>query len=376
MIDLTGYLIVGASAAVATAGATKAVEILAHKKGWLAEPDERRAHPIPTPNIGGLAFLVGLIAALLLASRMDRFSSVISGNSELIGVLIAAVLITVLGFLDDIRELSPPMKVTGVVVVGIVLVWFGVTMFYFRLPFLDVFVLSNDWIPLFTVVWLLGMTQAINLIDGLDGLATGIVAIAAGSFFVYSKHLGALGLLAEPNIDPLISIITLGICIGFLPFNFNPAKIFMGDCGALMLGLLMAIATSVVGGRADPQSQNFSGQTYFFIAPLFIPLLILGVPLFDVVFAIFRRTINRQGFATADRGHLHHRLVALGHGPRRAVVILWAWTALLSAVALYPALSSSSPNFLPLIAVAVSLALFTELHPRLRRANETTEINH
>ena len=140
---------------------------------------------------------------------MDRFSSVISGNSELIGVLIAAVLITVLGFLDDIRELSPPMKVTGVVVVGIVLVWFGVTMFYFRLPFLDVFVLSNDWIPLFTVVWLLGMTQAINLIDGLDGLATGIVAIAAGSFFVYSKHLGDLGLLAEPNIGPLISIITL-----------------------------------------------------------------------------------------------------------------------------------------------------------------------
>ena len=376
MIDLTGYLIVGASAAVATAGATKAVEILAHKKGWLAEPDERRLHPIATPNVGGLAFLVGLIAALLLASRMDRFSSVISGNSELVGVLIAAVLITVLGFLDDIRELSPPMKVTGVVAVGIVLVWFGVTMFYFRLPFLDVFVLSNDWIPLFTVVWLLGMTQAINLIDGLDGLATGIVAIAAGSFFVYSKHLGDLGPLAEPNIGPLISIITLGICIGFLPFNFNPAKIFMGDCGALMLGLLMAIATSVVGGRADPQSQNFSGQTYFFIAPLFIPLLILGVPLFDVVFAIFRRTINRQGFATADRGHLHHRLIALGHGPRRAVVILWAWTALLSAVALYPALSSSSPNFLPLIAVAVILALFTVLHPRLRRANETTEINH
>jgi UDP-GlcNAc:undecaprenyl-phosphate GlcNAc-1-phosphate transferase len=375
VIDLTGYLIVGASAAVATAGATKGVEILAHKKGWLAEPDERRLHPVPTPNVGGLAFLVGLIAALLLASRMDRFSSVISGNSELIGVLIAAVVITVLGFVDDIRELSPPMKVTGVVAVGIVLVWFGVTMFYFRLPFLDVFVLSNDWIPLFTVVWLLGMTQAINLIDGLDGLATGIVAIAAGSFFVYSKHLGDLGLLAEPNIGPLISIITLGICIGFLPFNFNPAKIFMGDCGALMLGLLMAIATSVVGGRADPQSQNFSGQTYFFIAPLFIPLLILGVPLFDVVFAIFRRTINRQGFATADRGHLHHRLIALGHGPRRAVVILWSWTALLSAVALYPALSSSSPNFLPLIAVAVILALFTVLHPRWRRANESTAIN-
>ena len=192
MIDLTGYLIVGASAAVATAGATKGVEILAHKKGWLAEPDERRLHPVPTPNIGGLAFLVGLIAALLLASQMDRFSSVISGNSELIGVLIAAVLITVLGFVDDIRELSPPMKVTGVVAVGIVLVWFGVTMFYFRLPFLDVFVLSNDWIPLFTVVWLLGMTQAINLIDGLDGLAAGIVAISGAAFFAFAYLLAVV----------------------------------------------------------------------------------------------------------------------------------------------------------------------------------------
>jgi UDP-GlcNAc:undecaprenyl-phosphate GlcNAc-1-phosphate transferase len=239
-------------------------------------------------------------------------------------------------------------------------------MFYFRVPFLDVFVLSNDWIPLFTVLWLLGMTQAINLIDGLDGLATGIVAIAAATFFVYSKHLADQGLLAQPNIGPLIAIITLGICLGFLPYNFNPARIFMGDVGALMLGLLMAVSTSVVGGRADPQLQGVSGQTYFFIAPLFIPLLILGVPFFDVLFAILRRTVSGQGFATADRGHLHHRLIALGHGPRRAVVILWAWTALLSTIALYPALISTKPNFWPLIVAAVLLAGFTVFHPRWR----------
>jgi UDP-GlcNAc:undecaprenyl-phosphate GlcNAc-1-phosphate transferase len=113
--------------------------------------------------------------------------------------------------------------------------------------------------------------------------------------------------------------------------------------------------------------QSFSAQTYFFVAPLFIPLLILGVPIVDVVFALLRRTVSRQGLTTADRGHLHHRLIALGHGPRRAVVILWAWTALLSAVALLPALSNETPNFGPVVAAAVALALFTVLHPRWSR---------
>ena len=367
MIDLTGYLIVGAAAAGATAVMTPLVTVVARKRGWMAAPDERRNHPVPTPNIGGVAFLAGLLFALFVASLMDRFDPILEGNSEIIGVVLAALIITVLGLFDDIREVSAPMKITGTVVAGLALVWFGVTMFYFRVPFLDVFVLSDDWIPLFTVVWLIGMTQAVNLIDGLDGLAAGIVAIASASFFVYSKHLENLSLLSEPNIGPLIAIITVGVGLGFLPFNFNPARVFMGDCGALLLGLLLAVSTSVVGGRADPQLQSFSAQTYFFVAPLFIPLLILGVPIVDVIFAVLRRTVSRQGLTQADRGHLHHRLIALGHGPRRAVVILWAWTALLSTVALLPALSNETPNFGPVLAAAVALALFTVLHPRWSR---------
>ena len=156
--------------------------------------------------------------------------------------------------------------------VGVVLVVYGVTMFYFRLPYIDVYILSDEWIPLITVLWLLGMTNAINLIDGLDGLAAGIVAIGAGAFFLYSTHLGdpKIGMLTQPNLGPFVSIIAVGICVGFLPHNFNPARIFMGDGGALLLGLLMAVSTSVVGGRADPTSQRFVGQTYFFLAPLFI----------------------------------------------------------------------------------------------------------
>jgi UDP-GlcNAc:undecaprenyl-phosphate GlcNAc-1-phosphate transferase len=367
VIDLAGYLIVGATAAGATAVMTPVVTTVARRQGWMAAPDERRNHPVPTPNIGGVAFLFGLLVALFVASLMDRFDPVLEGNSEIIGVVLGALIITALGLFDDIREVSAPMKVTGTVVAGLSLVWFGVTMFYFRVPFLDVFVLSDDWIPLFTVVWLIGMTQAVNLIDGLDGLAAGIVAIASAAFFLYSKHLENQSLLSEPNIGPLIAIITVGVCLGFLPFNFNPARVFMGDCGALLLGLLLAVSTSVVGGRADPQLQSFSAQTYFFVAPLFIPLLILGVPIVDVIFAVLRRTVSRQGLTTADRGHLHHRLIALGHGPRRAVVILWAWTALLSAVALLPALSNDTPNFGPILAAAVALALFTVLHPRWSR---------
>ena len=370
MRNLAGYLIVGASAAAATAVATPLVERVARRKNWMAEPDERRAHPVPTPDVGGIAFFVGLIVALVVAFSMDRFQPLLRGNSEIIGVVVAALAITVLGFFDDVREISPPMKVTGVVGAAMILVYFGTTMFYFRLPLLDVFILSSDWIPLVTALWLIGMTQAINLIDGLDGLAAGITAIAAGSFFFYSNNLASKGLLSEPNIGPLVAIIALGVCIGFLPFNFNPARIFMGDCGALLLGLLMAVSTSVVGGRSDPQSQVGAGQTYFFIAPIFIALLVLGVPIVDVVFAILRRAVNRQGLATADRGHLHHRLIALGHGPRRAVVILWLWTALLSGFALYPALSETNLTLWPFVLAAVALAGFTVVHPRIGRRHD------
>ena len=149
---------------------------------------------------------------------------------------------------------------------------------------------------------------------------------------------------------------------GFLPHNFNPARIFMGDGGALLLGLLMAVSTSVVGGRAEPSI----GRTYFFLAPLAIPLLVLGVPIFDTLFAIFRRARSRQGLASADKGHLHHRLMEMGHGHRRSVVILWTWTALLSGFVLYPTMTDQNPTYLPFGIAVSGVVLYTVLHPSVR----------
>jgi hypothetical protein len=167
-------------------------------------------------------------------------------------------------------------------------------------------------------------------------------------------------------LSALLSIITVGMCVGFLPHHFNPAKIFMGDSGALFLGLLMAIATSVVGGREAPGAEPAAGQAYFFLAPLFIPLFILGVPILDTLWAIIRRARNGQGVATADKGHLHHRLMEMGHGQRRSVLILWGWTALLSAFVLYPVLTDGDVAYVPIGAAMLVLVLYTVLHPQIR----------
>ena len=367
MPSTAAYLALGLVAAVATFVLTPIVGFAARRFGWVVEPDARRVHKVTTPDVGGIAMFGGFAVAFAVARLNHVFAPLFAANSEPYGVFLGAFVMFLVGLIDDVREISAPAKVVGTVVVAVILVYFGVTMFYLRVPFSPVFVLSDDWVPLVTVVWLLVMTQAINLIDGLDGLAAGIVAISAGAFFVYSHKLDQLNYLTPPNIGPLIAIVTLGICVGFLPHNFNPARIFMGDCGALLLGLLMAVSTSVVGGRADPAAETLPGQSYFFYAPLVVPILILGVPILDALFAVVRRASRRQSLATADKGHLHHRLMDLGHGQRRSVLILWLWTALLSTVVLYPVLTESDVSYIPIGAAALALGLYTVLHPQFRR---------
>ncbi len=375
---MVGYFLVLGVAAAVTAVATCFAVPIAKRIKWVAYPNERSMHAGAIPNIGGLAMLLGFVAAIATASQLDQFTEMFRQNSEPTGVVVAAVVIALVGILDDRYIVSPPAKVAGIVLAASVLARFGVTMFFFRVPFnignLELVVLSADIAPLVTVLWVVLLTNAINLIDGLDGLAAGIAAIAGTAFFVFADRLFDQGLLDGSNIAPLVAIITVGICVGFLPFNFNPARIIMGDSGALLLGLLLAVPTITVGGRTD---FAFSGNTYFFFAPLVVPLVILGVPIVDTVFSFVRRLVRRTKWHEGDRDHIHHRLVRLGHGPRRAVAILWAWTALLSAVALAPTIAKDLDSdginlntFVPFAIIALGLVLYIVLHPGARNARE------
>ena len=344
--DPLSYLVVALVAAVVTTGFVPLFRWLSFRTGSIAQPDERRVHERPTPVLGGAAMYAGFVAAFAVAWLSGWFRPVFVSSTEPIGVLLAASMCFFLGLLDDVRDISAPAKTAGLVLSGSTLFFSGVSILWFIVPFSSPLVLSPDLSFLITVIWLLGMANAVNFIDGLDGLAAGIVAIGAGAFLLYGLRLGSedVGLLLTSNIGPLIAATVLGVCVGFLPWNVNPAKIFMGDSGALMLGGLMAAATMAVGGRTqDP----FSGQTFFFYAPLVIPLLILGVPIFDTAFAILRRASRRQGLATADKDHLHHRLMRLGHGQRRSVAILWSWTALLSGLVLFPTYSGQGDAIVP-----------------------------
>lgn len=365
-----GYAVVFLVAAGTTWLLTPIVRRAAIHMGAVVPPDPRHVHDRPLPTLGGAAMLGGFLAAMMVASFIPQFDAMFGASSEALGVILAAGVIFVVGSLDDLRDVSPPAKLAGQVLAASLLYLMGVTMFFFRIPFADFVVLSADWAPLVTVAWVAVMVNAVNLIDGLDGLAAGIVAIAGLALFIYSDRLFDNGLLAGSNLGPLIAIIAAGICIGFLPHNFHPSRIMMGDAGALLLGLLMASTTIVVGGRTADQ---FSGQTYFFFAPLFIPFLILGVPILDTLFAVFRRTVRRQSFAVADKDHLHHRLMRLGHGHRRSVLILWAWTVVLSALVLLPTFTNEGNALVVPGVAALGLGLYVVMHPEARRERARTE---
>jgi UDP-GlcNAc:undecaprenyl-phosphate/decaprenyl-phosphate GlcNAc-1-phosphate transferase len=367
MQDVSGYLVVLAVAAGVTLATTPGVRWLAWRTGVVQAPDERRVHIRPTPVLGGLSMFIGFLAGMAVATQVDQFDPVFRGTSEPLGILLAATIMFVVGLVDDIREVSPPAKMAGIVLAASALSLLGVTMLFFRLPYLGFWSLSPDMAPLVTVLWVAGMSTDINYIDGLDGLAAGVVAIAAGAFALYSDRLFDQGLLPNESnsISPLLAVIVLGMCVGFLPWNFHPARIFMGDSGALLLGLLMASSTLLVGGQT---AEGTSGTTFFFFAPLVIPLVVLGVPIFDVAFSIVRRAARREHILVPDpKDHLHQRLIILGHGQRRAVLILWAWTAALSGVVLLPVYTDSGNAIVPFGVAAAVILLFTVLHPEVRR---------
>jgi UDP-GlcNAc:undecaprenyl-phosphate GlcNAc-1-phosphate transferase len=366
MLPIGWYALVLVVAAVVTAALTLPARQLSLRVGYVAAPDERKVHGQATPYGGGAAMFMGFLVAMIVASLVPGLHSVFAGSSEPLGVVLAAAAIFAVGLIDDVREMSAPAKVAGQVLAASILYFLGVTMYQFKVPLAGFIVLTPGLIPLITALWVIALTNAVNLIDGLDGLAAGVVAIGGGALAIYGLRLMDLGLLPLDNVGPLVAVIACGVCLGFLPFNFHPAKVFMGDAGALFLGLLMSASTMVIGGRTPPTS----GVTYFFFAPLFIPFFILGVPLVDMAFAFVRRTARGTGFHTPDKDHIHHRLLRLGHGHRRAVLILWAWTALLSGFILFPLFFHQVNAIIPFGAAALGIGLYTLFHPGLRQRDE------
>jgi UDP-GlcNAc:undecaprenyl-phosphate GlcNAc-1-phosphate transferase len=273
-----------------------------------------------------------------------------------------------IGIVDDLKGLSAPVKLAGQILAATTMTLGGVQVLFFWLPGLGPFdegVLSlapELGIP-FTVLLVIVFVNAVNLVDGLDGLAAGLVAIGAMAYFIYSYRTGATGLIAQDSPAPLLSALLFGICVGFLPHNFNPARIFMGDTGSMLLGTLLAGATITgIGRTTQPQA----GDQFALLIPVAIPILVLALPFLDTLLAVGRRMRSGAGIMTADKQHLHHRLLEIGHSHRRAVLILYAWSALLAGSVV--ALSFTGPRrVLPFFLVVVVCGIVGLLSPRWRR---------
>jgi UDP-GlcNAc:undecaprenyl-phosphate GlcNAc-1-phosphate transferase len=324
------YLPVFLASAAAVAIATPLVRRMAIRLGAVDQPSDRKVHPRPTPTGGGVAILLGTLAGMGVAFAIPEFRSLFRESSELQGTLIAVVVITAVGLVDDLRSLSPPAKVAGQILAAGVLVLNGVQLLFFWFPSQGVISLGPDLSVPLTILWILILVNAVNLIDGLDGLAAGIVVVAAGAFFVW--------VLASPPTFPslqgpeissaaLISAVAAGAALGFLPYNFHPARIFMGDAGSMQLGLLLASATVAGVGRTVKAS---GGDIAAFSIPVLLPVFVLAVPLLDVALAVIRRLLRGAPVFTPDKEHIHHQLQEIGHTHRRTVLILYLWAVLLA----------------------------------------------
>ena len=326
---MTSYLAVFAVAAVVTFVTTPLVRRFVIRAGAIYKPNDRTVHKVPLPTMGGIAMYVGLVAALIASQLLPFFRQLNLVNNSA-AVLVTCTLMLGLGVIDDARGLQPLTKLVAQIFVAGVLVLLGVVLSYFWLPGFGLFILSGDLPVIITIVWVVAVANAVNLADGLDGLAAGMVAIAAGVFFVYSVlSPGPLGIISQPA---LLAAITCGVCVGFLPWNFHPAKIFMGDAGSMLLGMLLAITT--IEGVHRTITAPSSGDFAAVAGTIGVPILVLLIPFLDVTYAIIRRTRRGQGIGYADKEHLHHHLMDIGHGHSEAVLLMYLWSLLLSAGAL------------------------------------------
>ncbi|MFF9509877.1 MraY family glycosyltransferase [Streptomyces sp. NPDC014724] len=339
--------------------------------GAMPEIRARDVHREPTPRLGGIAMFGGLLAGYLVASHLPYLEEIFTQSSTPRALLSGAALIWLLGVLDDKWELDSLVKLGGQLLAAGVMAFQGLAILWLPVPGTDGIYLADWQGTLLTVGLIVFTINAVNFVDGLDGLAAGTVGIAATAFFLYAYRLWYGYGIEAAAATTLISAILVGMCLGFLVHNSHPARIFMGDSGSMLLGLLLAGCAVSVTGEVDPSllKQTVDGTSgSAAMVPVYIPLLmplsVIALPVADLVLAVVRRTWNGRSPFSADKGHLHHRLLQLGHSHRRAVLLMYFWSALFSfGIVAYSARGAKS-WMLSGIAFVCGLGLLLLLQPR------------
>ncbi|MGO3209487.1 MraY family glycosyltransferase [Brachybacterium sp. AOP42-C2-15] len=313
---------------------TPAVRLLARRAGAMTAVRDRDVHDAVTPRLGGLAMLVAVVCAMLVASNVPFLEGLFRDSRQPWAILAAAGLVCLLGAADDKWDLNWVTKLAGQVLAALLLAWQGVSLV--TLPINGVTVLSGRTALILTVLVVVVSMNAVNFVDGLDGLAAGVMAIGGSAFFVYAYTLTRSSSATDySSLAALLTAVMIGACLGFLPHNLTRARIFMGDSGSMLLGLLLAASTIAVTGQVDPgrlSGADFFGQ----FLPILLPIGVMVVPFLDFALAVVRRIGSGKSPFHADKAHLHHRLLSLGHSKRTAVLIMYTWTVVISVGLLLP----------------------------------------
>jgi UDP-GlcNAc:undecaprenyl-phosphate/decaprenyl-phosphate GlcNAc-1-phosphate transferase len=349
---------------------TPLVRRLAIAGGAIHAARDRDVHVVPIPLLGGLAIYAGVAAGLLVASRVAPLSGLFQQTPRMApGLLLAGGLIALVGVIDDRWGLGPLIKLVGQVGAGGILVWSGVQLTWLPWPNGGTLGLTPNQSTALTILVVVATINAVNFIDGLDGLAAGIVCIAAIAFFFYSYRLTEVvwprvSFLGDPA---LAAAVLIGACLGFLPHNFFPARIFMGDTGSYLLGLLLAyIPISSIASLPPTVRAANTANRFPEVLPLLLPAAILVIPYADLLLAVVRRTRAGQSPLAPDRKHLHHRLLDIGHSHRSSVLIMYLWATLFSGAVVWLSIARTPLFALAVITLAALLALLLMSMPRLR----------
>ncbi|MFC9969750.1 glycosyltransferase family 4 protein [Spirillospora sp. NPDC127200] len=325
------YLLTALVAALVAYLLTPAVRKFAVWFGAQAVPRDRDVHVIPTPRLGGLAMFGGMVAALVVATGLPSMRQVLAAGDVNVGkaLLLSGGLIVLVGIADDRWGVDPLTKFAGQVAAAGIFIMQGIQLYVIPLPNGEPLSLPPSYgVPL-TVFVVVATINAVNFIDGLDGLAAGVVGIAALALFSYAYLLSMANGLTTLSGPTLTAAVLVGMCAGFLPHNFNPARIFMGDTGSMLIGLLLSSSTIMLTGTFDPALLD-AYKLFPFWVPLLLVPAVAAVPFIDMLLAVWRRTNQGMSPFAPDKMHLHHRLLELGHSTRRAVMIMYFWVALLA----------------------------------------------